>query len=440
MSEIVWQIPPSLRRQLATAPTRRPVVLLIRHSVRDELPPADAGYTLPITEVGRDLARELGAVLGTRLKTLHASPLIRCVQTAEAIGDGAGVALNTERDRLLGDPGVFVLDGRQALAHWQTLGHEGVMAQLVSGSAAMAAMARPDEAARFLVHHMLAVAGDVAGVHVFVTHDSLVTATAARLLGLPLGPDSFPWYLEAAAFWRVEDGVHTTYRDFTSVRRAPALCSLDAWDVVEFARREIAGTIGLDCDARFFLAGGAFKTLLTGRPPRDLDLWAASPADREALLLAIDRQGGRRLAPQAFADAFEMGGRTVEVPHKVSPSSLEERLARFDIALSAVGVEHRPGDNWVASIHPLARRSVEQRQVLLLKPLVNWKYALATLERMRRYAQELGYDVPAEEEAEVWRVFDSLSSNERRELTERLDQTGRGHFGLRRTQRRGSSD
>lgn len=50
-------------------------------------------------------------------------------------------------------------------------------------------------------------------------------------------------------------------------------------DVIEFARREVARTVGLGSGARFFLAGGAFKSLLTGRPPRDLDLWAPSVED-----------------------------------------------------------------------------------------------------------------------------------------------------------------
>ena len=77
-----------------------------------------------------------------------------------------------------------------------------------------------------------------------------------------------------------------------------------------------------------------------------------------------------------------------------SPDTLEGRLARFDIALSAVGVEHRPSGQWSAIVHPLARTSVERREVLLLKPLVNWKFVLSTLERMWRYADELGYIVP----------------------------------------------
>ena len=82
---IEWQIPPSIPRWIGEAPTDRPVVLLLRHSVRDDLPPEEAGYTLPITEIGRQLGRELGASLASRLRTLRTSPLNRCVQTAEVL-------------------------------------------------------------------------------------------------------------------------------------------------------------------------------------------------------------------------------------------------------------------------------------------------------------------------------------------------------------------
>jgi hypothetical protein len=120
----------------------------------------------------------------------------------------------------------------------------------------------------------------------------------------------------------------------------------------------------------------------------------------------------------------------VEVPHKVEPPTLQDRLARFDIALSAVGVEHRPGDDWFASIHPLAQESVRQQEVLLLKPLVNWKYALATLERLRRYSLELGFTVPPGEEAEVWRVFEEQPEETRAEMVDRYRLTSTGGFGV----------
>jgi len=429
VSHIDWQIPPSMLAHLERVARDRALVVLLRHSVRDHLPPGDAGDTLPITDIGRRLARELGERLRGRLRTLRTSPLVRCVQTAEALRDGAGADLSISADRLLGAPGVYVIDGRRAWVNWERLGNEGVMQHLANEVEALPGMARPDEAARFLVHHMLAVAAEEPGIHVFVTHDSLVAATAARLLGRPLGLDDQPRYLEGAFFWRDGADLCTGYRDHRA-RRQGRLCSLIEPDVIELARREIAATIGLDSGARFFLAGGAFKTLLSGRAPRDLDLRAPSELDRSRVLQALRARGARPLSARPFADAFELADRVIEVPHKVEPPTLQERLAHFDIALSAVGVEHRPCDDWSASIHPLAQESVRRREVLLLKPLVNWKYALATLERMRRYSLELGFTVPPEEEAEVWRVFEEQPEEMRAGMIDRYRRTATGGFGV----------
>lgn len=407
------------------------IAVLLRHSVRGHLPPGEAGNSVPITDSGAALGRQLGTMLGERLRTLHASPLTRCVQTAEALRAGATLTIPIIEDRLLGDPGIFVVDGKRAYSQWKARGHAGVMEHLVSQDHALPGMADPDPAARFLVQHMLAAANGSPGLHVFVTHDSLVTTTAARLLGKPLGKEAWPWYLEGAFFWREDGYLTTAYRDQMSRRPSADLVPLDERHVIDFARREVARTLGPEVRARFFLAGGAFKTLLTGRPPRDLDLWAPSAGDREALLGVLGDRGARRLADRPFAEALEVEGRVVEVPHKVEPTTLEERFARFDIALSAVGAEHRPGGEWRAIVHPLARASAERREVLLLKPLVNWKYALATLERARRYALELGYGVPADEEAEVWRVFESQTEDMRLGMLERFDRTALGGYGVR---------
>ena len=423
-----WRIPPAVLDTLASIPTDRAVVVLLRHSVRNALPPGREAYVLPITEVGWRLGQQLGELLRERLQSLHASPLTRCVQTAEALREGAQADLPITTDRMLGDPGAYVLDGDIAWENWKSLGHEGVMEHLVSNDDALPGMARPGTAARFLVQHMLAAAGASPGVHVFVTHDSLVTATAARFLGRPLGLDAWPWFLEGAFFWRANHSIKTAYQGETASLPSP-LCPLTAENVIEFARREVAKTIGLHCPARFFLAGGAFKTLLTGKAPRDLDLWTPSVKDRALLVDTLTERGAKVLPGRPFADAFELSGRVLEIPHATAPETLRERLARFDIALSAIGVEHRPGEGWSAEVHPLAVESVRRRKVLLLKPLRNWKYALVTLERMRRYAHELGFTSPASEEAEVWDIFDAASADIRRGMTERYERTA-GAFNV----------
>ena len=431
MSTIEWRIPRSTIRWLGATPPDQPVAVLLRHSVRGPLPTGDAGKAVPITPIGATLGRELGAFVGSRLRSLHASPLLRCIQTAEAIRAGAGADVPIVRDRLLGDPGVYVVDDRRARTNWEVLGHEAVMRSLVTGSDILPGMADPDPAARYLIRHMLTVAGQRPGLHFFVTHDSVVTATAARLLGEKLGKDYWPWYLEGAFFWQEDRHFLTAYRDRCRRSESDTLKKFDECSVVDFARREVAKTVGLDCKARFFLAGGAFKTLLTGHPTQDLDLWAPSTRDREIVLSALTGKAARRLDDRPFGEAFEIAGRVVDLPRKTGPDTLEERLARFDLALSAVGAEHRPRDRWRAVIHPLAQASIERRQVLLLKPLVNWKWVLKTLERMRRYANELHYTVPASEEAEVWRVFEAQSDAMKRSMLERYDRLADGGYGVR---------
>ena len=213
MIQTDWSIPPSVLHWLGSCPAEEPVALLLRHAARAPLPPDDVGYTLPITEAGAELGRELGRLLGRRLRSLRSSPLVRCLQTAEVLRFGADADMPIVADRLLGDPGIFVIDEQLAWTQWQTLGHEGVMQHLVSSSHALPGMARPDEAARALVGHMLTLAEGDPGIHVFVTHDSLVTATAARLLGQALGSEAWPLYLEGAFFWRAADGLHVAYRD-----------------------------------------------------------------------------------------------------------------------------------------------------------------------------------------------------------------------------------
>lgn len=177
---------------------------------------------------------------------------------------------------------------------------------------------------------------------------------------------------------------------------------------------------------RFFLVGGSFKTLLHGQPPRDLDLFGADDLSRKNLIDALRCQGALILADNPpYQQTLSLGELTVEVSYDTTQASLEDRLAASDLALSAAGCERGPaGDR--ALVHPLASESVRRRQVLLLKPLVNWKYALYTIERMYRYAEELGFAVPAEEEAYAWAIFTAQTPSERRAMLRRYQRVSHG--------------
>lgn len=186
-------------------------------------------------------------------------------------------------------------------------------------------------------------------------------------------------------------------------------CALTEEAVARCGEAMLREVLGAGFDGEVFLAGGAFRTLLTGRRPRDLDLWAPDDATRVALTAWLMERGAslERDHPP-FQTAFRCGPHTVDVPYAVGTTRLVERLARFDLGLSAIGVTWRRGRVVEAVVDPCALRSVETRAVWLLRPLRNVSYLLNTLERAHRYGRELGFEVPDEEQRLLWTTYASL--------------------------------
>lgn len=210
-------LPASILHWLARLSPERPVAVLLRHAARPPIPPGETGNELALTPEGVIQAEHLGGLLGRRLVALHTSPVLRCLQTAEALREGARVPLDILSDRMLGAPGAFVVDevlGGQTL---QRLGLESFVAHLIAGEGVLPGVAEPSAAASSLVRHMLEHSGDVRGLHVFVTHDSLVAPTVARMLQCAVPREDWPEYLEAAFFWREGPDVWGAYRTRTSV-------------------------------------------------------------------------------------------------------------------------------------------------------------------------------------------------------------------------------
>jgi hypothetical protein len=195
-----------------SVPANEPVALLIRHSTRDDIPDGGTGLDLPLNELGIRLCQELGKAMAGRVKSARASPVLRCVQTAEFLCFTAKAKCEVILDTKLGAPGIYVLDEQMAWQNWLAMGNDGVIRHLIAGSGALAGMADPAEAAYGLIEHLLGCAKVEPGVHVFVSHDSIVAPTVARAFGKDIHRNEWPEYLDAAAFWRSCDGPVVMYR------------------------------------------------------------------------------------------------------------------------------------------------------------------------------------------------------------------------------------
>lgn len=213
---LVPSLPSSLLEGLARMPPERPVALLLRHAARPPIPSGELGDALALTPEGVLLARQLGERLGSRLVSLHTSPVERCVQTARLLREGSGSEPAFQLDSMLGAPGAFVSDARLSGETFHRLGPEAFVDHLVSGEGTLPGLAEPVTAARSLVEHLLTCSGNVPGLHVFVTHDSLLAPTIARVLHHPRLRAHWPGFLEAAFFWHEEGQPRGAYRAHTS--------------------------------------------------------------------------------------------------------------------------------------------------------------------------------------------------------------------------------
>lgn len=200
------EIPSSLLEGIERAPRDRAVAVLLRHSARPPIPVGEPGTGLPLTPDGVRVAQELGRRLGARLQSLRSSPVRRCLETCSAIATGAGSSLQTVPDRLLEGPGSFVDRDQEGVAvnTFLTVGHEAMLMRTMETRRPLPGFHEPVGAAQRVIGSMLA--GEPVGVHLFCTHDFVVTLTAAMALDEVLGRPDWPRFLEGLVAWADEEG------------------------------------------------------------------------------------------------------------------------------------------------------------------------------------------------------------------------------------------
>jgi broad specificity phosphatase PhoE len=203
----------------------RGLVMFVRHGERESVPSHEfPRHDAPLTQNGRLAAESLGALLGQQLGAVLTSPVPRCVETAQGVIAGARKTSTPTHDRLLGDPGAFVVDGERAMAELVGRGFHPAARQLGNGEQ-LPGFADPDLATRQLLAlaHSLLV-GETPRVHVLVTHDLILSTMAARVRGGALDEHEWPGYLHGLAVWL--DGPEIKYR-FSSESRGIPLHLLD---------------------------------------------------------------------------------------------------------------------------------------------------------------------------------------------------------------------
>ncbi|MCH7337675.1 histidine phosphatase family protein [Acinetobacter sp. NIPH 2699] len=191
-----------------------PVTLFTRHSLRELVNGKGlAGYDLQLTEQGRDLAYAWGQYLiqNTDRAIQHciSSPIQRCIDTAALMIEGADdvhKAINTHtieivEQRLLVEPGSFVLDIQQAAPFFHKQGALGFINSFVNN--ALPGMKHPItgvfDVLELLYHthprkHL--------GLSLAVSHDTILAAIVAVISGkTQIEQTDWPEMMEGLFVW-----------------------------------------------------------------------------------------------------------------------------------------------------------------------------------------------------------------------------------------------
>lgn len=208
---------PTLKPALSLLPAAEPVHLFTRHSVRELAKDGFADYRLPLTEEGVAMARSWGAALGRPLARISSSPVGRCVDTAQAMMEGAMEAgllaapMEIERSMVLVEPGCYVEDVAAVGPHFMKLGALGFINHHISDG--LEGLLSPDAGRQKLLGFLQARQPEPGTLAVHVSHDTIIVAFVANLLGLgQVSEQDWPWMMEGVWLWFDDRELHWIWR------------------------------------------------------------------------------------------------------------------------------------------------------------------------------------------------------------------------------------
>ncbi len=196
---------------LAKAHAASPVAVVLRHAEREGITSGAFGNDASLTRRGSDSAHRLGMGLSSRMMgVVNSSPLPRCMQTADATIAGAGWEANATPDRLLGDPGPFVVEPELAGRLFLDIGIEAIVRQQLADDQPPGGMRSTASGVKLVLRELAATLNGPASV--FVTHDAVLAALVGHLYRLPVDGFCWPDYLDALVVWPDSDRLRFLWR------------------------------------------------------------------------------------------------------------------------------------------------------------------------------------------------------------------------------------
>ena len=203
---------PQQRTTLELVPADQPILLVIRHSLREEADNLMPGFTVPLTAEGVRIARHWGAELQQELQSIYSSQWPRCVDTAEAMIAGADSDGTVLIEDKLCEPGCYVTEMRLAGPAFVKLGPVEFISKLLQSVHLSGTNISRDGSAH-LLSWLKCRQPEPGKTNLFVTHDTILAALVYDLLGKEqLTREDWPWMLEGVFLWFESESVHWAWR------------------------------------------------------------------------------------------------------------------------------------------------------------------------------------------------------------------------------------
>ena len=213
------------------------------------------------------------------------------------------------------------------------------------------------------------------------------------------------------------------------------------------AKSLLQGILPRPFDDEVFLAGGAFKPLINpAQGVRDLDLWVRDRKVRERLVDHLTDCGAELVHDfKPYCIKFERKGQLIEITYQnVKQRPISEIVEGFDIACCAIAATYDGGQVTDCYVSPRAVDSASCREVMLTAGYIRRLQEnrppdiLQSLDRMRRFSEEVDFELPERVSERLWRVFEGDYTDEQREacvdtyLSTTVNYKGRCDFDILR--------
>lgn len=171
-------------------------VACIRHGERNPIPRGEFGHEVTLNGAGIAAAVEFGVELGDlRVEALYASPILRCVQTAELIREGLGRDVPIFKREELGFPGLHILNAESAGQELMKRGMRPLYDDYVQNRE-IAGFSDKPRLKNALLRFFRETAEKNRGISLYITHDLLIALFENACFNKIYGADEWVDYLD----------------------------------------------------------------------------------------------------------------------------------------------------------------------------------------------------------------------------------------------------